>query len=149
MQQCCNIKFVKLNTPVDILQKKKLRNTAFRQQVLDVFLANEGAISQEKIAESLGEHDRITLYRTIKVFIEKGILHEVALPGEDERYALCAPECTHKHEEHLHQHIHFQCSNCNTVSCIDLPENIQLSLPNYQVKQWSINAQGLCTTCAT
>lgn len=136
-------------TPQNILQHKNLRSTAFRKQVLNVFLDTEGALSQEQIASSIGDFDRITLYRTLKIFLEKGVLHEVVIPGEEGRFALCDLECSHHEQEHLHHHIHFQCTMCNTVTCIDLPEGIELKLPEHQVNQWSINAQGYCKTCQT
>src|SRR5690554_3310720 len=62
---------------MDILRDKNLRVTPFRKEVLEIFLENEHAISIQDIEEALVEFDRITLYRTIKSFTNKGVIHEI------------------------------------------------------------------------
>jgi Fur family ferric uptake transcriptional regulator len=88
--------------------------------------------------------DRITLYRTIKLFAEKGVIHEIAISGEDASYAMCNLNCS---ETHQNQHIHFQCTSCSSVSCIEMEKIPSVSLPNYKIDQLEIQATGICPNC--
>ena len=60
-----------------MLEKKQIRKTPFRLEVLKLFKASKNAISLKEIEKNLTSFDRITLYRTLKLFIEKGLIHEV------------------------------------------------------------------------
>ncbi|HAE31102.1 MAG TPA: transcriptional repressor, partial [Flavobacteriales bacterium] len=72
-----------------IFEKKDIRKTAFRQKVLDVFYQNENSITIGQIETAIGKHDRITLYRTIKTFLDAGLIHEIVMPGDVKKLALC------------------------------------------------------------
>lgn len=134
---------------MDRFKQKGIRKTSFRQEVLDVFLRNENAITVSQIEESIGTHDRITLYRTIKTFIEKGLIHEIVMPGDIKKLALCQ-DCDHSHEHqhsHQHEHVHFHCEKCNEVICVsnELPAIV---LKGYQIDSIEIQAHGVCPKCA-
>ena len=91
----------------DLLKSHHLRITPIREKVLDVFLSRGGeAIPKMIIEENLVRFDRVTLYRTIKQFEEKGLIHEVIDTKGQTKYALCATECTT--QEHHDDHLHFQ-----------------------------------------
>jgi len=97
------------------------------------------------IEEELGNHDRVTLYRTIKIFKEKGIIHEIALANEEKQFAKCKDSCTT--HGHNHQHLHFKCSKCETVSCLKLEVFPDLQVPEYQIDQIEVQAVGICKNC--
>ena len=71
-----------------LLKGKRLRLTSFRKEVLQVFMDNDKAIAVSDIEDALNDFDRITLYRTIKSFIEKGLIHEIVMPGDVKKLAL-------------------------------------------------------------
>ena len=130
-----------------LLKDKRLRLTSFRKEVLQIFVDNDKAVAVSDIEESLKDFDRITLYRTIKSFIEKGLIHEIAMPGDVKKLALCATDCNHDKGTHDHNHIHFQCKICKEVFCVDVPELPKISLPNYQIDEIEIQAHGICAGC--
>lgn len=130
-----------------ILHQKKIRSTAFRQQVLDVFLKYPQAISIERIEQEIGDHDRITLYRTLKTFEESGIIHEIAVSGEEKRLALCPEDCHSEEPVHQHEHIHFQCKKCQEVFCVDVHSLPKITLPGFLIDTLDITAKGLCGNC--
>lgn len=132
---------------MDILKEKKLRSTPFRKEVLELFLQNEHAISIQDIEEQLGDHDRITLYRTIKSFIEKGIIHEIVMPGDIRTLALCDDVCGHDKGVHEHQHIHFQCRKCEKVFCVETSSLPKIELPGFTIEEKEIQARGVCDKC--
>jgi Fur family ferric uptake transcriptional regulator len=130
-----------------LLKDKNIRTTPFRLAVLDVFERHKNAIGLSTIEEKIGAHDRITLYRTLKTFIEQGIIHEITLPGGEKRMALCADDCEHDGHQHQHEHIHFQCKNCNEIFCVDVDDFPKIKLKHYKIDSLEITAKGLCKKC--
>ena len=128
-----------------ILRKRKLKATPTRIQVLDTIKAYSSAIPYSAIQNNLVDFDRVTLYRTINTLLDKGIIHKAYTTDDEVFYALCGDHCD-SHDHH-HDHIHFKCTSCNTVSCVNLPQNIAISLPSYQIEKLSINAVGVCAGC--
>ena len=64
--------------------------------------------------------DRITIYRTLKTFEQKGIVHSINNGTGEVKYALCDEYCTAV--AHTDQHPHFQCERCEKITCIDRKE---------------------------
>lgn len=131
----------------DILKRHSLRRTPMREQVLNIFIAaNREAIAHPDLERLMPDADRITLYRTLKSFEEKGILHQVVDTGNAAKYALCHEACSeHQHHDH---HAHFHCQDCGKTVCLDavLPANIQTP-PGFQVRQAHLVLEGLCAKC--
>ncbi|MDX1350214.1 MAG: transcriptional repressor [Putridiphycobacter sp.] len=128
------------------LTERKIRLTDFRLSVLSVFLEHKNAIYISDIEEALGEHDRITLYRTIKTFINKGVIHEIVLPGDIKKLALCDLNCSS--EAHKHEHMHFSCTSCQEVFCLDLPANYRPSADGFIISSYEVVAKGICNNCS-
>ncbi len=129
----------------NLLKRKKISETPFRKEVLAIFSKYNNAIPLSVIEDELPEYNRITLYRTIKIFKEKGIIHEIALSGNESNYALCQDNCDT--ETHHHQHIHFKCKNCNKIFCVEMDKFPTIKLPHYKIEQLEIQATGLCENC--
>lgn len=131
----------------NLLLNKNVRETPFRIAVLEVFDKHPNAISLSKIEQELGNHDRITLYRTLKTFLEKGVIHEIAFAGGEKRMALCAEDCEHDGHEHQHEHIHFQCKNCNEIFCVEIDSFPRIKLNKFEIESIEISAKGFCEKC--
>ena len=133
-----------------VFKEKNIRKTAFRQKVLDVFYNNENAVTIAQIESSLGSHDRITLYRTIRTFIDAGVIHEIVMPGDLKKLALCN-DCVQDHEHnhchvHHHKHVHFHCEKCDEIICVDNDLPI-VKLAGYRIDQVEVQAHGVCPKC--
>lgn len=124
-----------------------MRQTRSRVAILEEFLRYDFALSQPDLEKSLGtDFDRVTLYRTLTLFLEKGILHKV--PGDEgaTKYALCPDECNE--EDHQHDHVHFKCSSCGQTLCMDDLKAPQYVLPNgYLLESTNLLIEGLCPQC--
>jgi Fur family ferric uptake transcriptional regulator len=133
-------------TKKNTLKSHKLRTTACREDVLEVFMTKNTALSHGDIENELvSEFDRVTIYRTLKSFLEKGIIHKV-LDDEGVRYALCQDNCSDDH--HQHDHVHFKCTNCGETNCIQDVEVPALRLPaGYESREVNLLIQGICPTC--
>lgn len=130
-----------------ILKRHQLRLTASRKEILQVFLDNRSALSQPDVEEHMGgDCDRVTIYRTLTTFMEKGILHKVLDDSGVMRYAVCSEAC--KADDHKHDHIHFKCTRCGQTICIEQAHIPQIALPKgYQMKEVNVLMQGVCAHC--
>jgi Fur family ferric uptake transcriptional regulator len=118
-----------------ILRSSQLKVTQPRLRVLEII---------EKILGS--EIDRVTLYRILASFEEKGILHKVFDLNGTATYAICSTECSTDH--HHDQHVHFICSVCNSVFCLNEIASPKIQLPpNFSLESISVNAVGICDKC--
>jgi Fur family ferric uptake transcriptional regulator len=62
----------------EILTNKTVRITAMRQLVLEYFLENDGTFGLLELENDFPKSDRITIYRTLKTFEQKGIVHGIS-----------------------------------------------------------------------
>ena len=131
-----------------LLQEHDLRVTASRIRALKIFIDNEHALSQPDLEKSLGdEFDRVTLYRTLTSFLEKGLIHKVPDDAGAARYAFCSHDCTT--QAHQDEHIHFKCNICGNTNCLDeLPFPHFKEPEGYTFTQTNILIQGICKSCA-
>ncbi len=129
----------------NLLLSKKIRITDFRVAILAIFERFDAAISVEQIEKELGVFDRITLYRTLRLFKEKGIIHEITIAGNTLKLALCAQHC--EQNEHHHNHIHFHCESCDEVYCVDIEKFPEIGLNGFKIKELEIQASGICQRC--
>lgn len=130
-----------------LLRKHNLKVTVPRLSVLSVISEKETATSQPDLEKVLGKSvDRVTLYRVLNVFEEKGILHKIFDLHGTATYALCSEECP----EHIHSedHVHFTCSKCNSVYCLNEVTIPTIETPKgFRVDAVGINAVGICAQC--
>lgn len=132
----------------EILKKNKLSITASREKILNLFLEQTGALAHGDIEKRAGEKfDRVTVYRTLQAFVEKGIIHTIPTADNSIRYALCKDDCEEGH--HHDHHIHFVCTLCNNTYCLDDVATPAVKLPKgYSAKQIEVVVQGICKNCS-
>ena len=134
--------------PGEILDNFRLRHTNCRNEILEQFLGQDFALSHHSIEQKIDQRfDRVTIYRNLRVFLDKGVIHKVLDDEGVVKYALCKTACSHKH--HNHEHVHFKCEKCGKTVCIedlDIP-NIQLP-ENFKAKELNMLIQGTCDECS-
>lgn len=133
---------------VDILRKNGLSVTDSRKKILTYFLESNGALAHADIEQRSGtEFDRVTIYRTLQTFTDKGIIHTIPSADNAVLYALCKDECSAGH--HHDDHIHFMCDQCNTTYCLDHITVPRMSLPEgFVVQQTDVVVSGICNKCS-
>ena len=135
------------NDVKDILKKNKLSVTASREKILNLFIGQAGALAHGDIEKRAGEKfDRVTIYRTLQVFVEKGIIHTIPTADNSIRYALCKDDCEEGH--HHDHHIHFVCTRCHNTYCLDDVVTPAIKLPKgYSAEQIEVVVEGVCKNC--
>lgn len=137
-----------MNTEVkQLLKNHSLRLTQSRGDVISVFLDKNVAVSHGDIETEIdGKYDRVTIYRTLKSFIDKGLIHKVLDDAGATRYALCHDNCSEV--EHKHNHIHFKCQKCDETTCLELVDIPDVRLPaGYQAIESNYLISGICKKC--
>ena len=131
----------------DILKRNRLSVTSSRQKILNLFLTNTGALAHADIEYKAGEKfDRVTVYRTLQTFVEKGIIHTIPTADNSIKYALCKQDCFEGH--HHDNHFHFVCSSCGVTECLEDFIMPSIKLPkDYSASNVEIVINGLCKNC--
>ncbi len=131
----------------NVLKDFKLRSTPTRQDVLRIFLTRDHALSHSDIEREVSDaYDRVTVYRTLKTFLDKGLIHKVLDDEGSLKYALCREACTTS--RHHHDHVHFKCNKCGQTSCLEV-QIPTVKLPKgYTTKTINLLIQGICDQCS-
>jgi Fur family ferric uptake transcriptional regulator len=130
-----------------LLKDFRLRTTESRQAILRLFLQKDYALSHGDIENGIDNSlDRVTVYRTLKTFLDKGLIHKVLDDEGSLKYALCNEACSTK--GHHHDHVHFKCIKCGQTSCLEV-EVPDIKLPKgFRPKEVNLLIQGICDQCA-
>ena len=137
-----------MKADLEILATYGLRSTEQRKAVLYLFQHKDHALAYNEIEQQLTENmDRVTLYRILKSFVEKGILHTIPDEQQTVKYALCLHTCVP--QVHDHNHIHFTCTVCKRTTCLEHSTIPNISLPSgYVMANSKLVVQGICPDCA-
>ena len=129
-----------------ILKRNGLSVTETRTKILELFLQSSGALAHADIEKGTGERfDRVTVYRTLQSFLNKGIIHSIPSADNAVRYALCK-ECTE--ESHHDDHIHFLCRECGTTTCLEEVHVPSIELPKgFRSERIEMVVSGTCKDC--
>jgi Fur family transcriptional regulator, ferric uptake regulator len=130
-----------------LLKSFRLRSTPTRQEILHLFLKKDYALSHSDIENEIAEEiDRVTVYRTLKTFTDRGLIHRVPDDGGTLKYALCTEACTTT--EHRHEHVHFKCTQCGQTNCLDIDIPLVQLPEGYKLKEVNLLVQGTCQNCS-
>jgi Fur family transcriptional regulator, ferric uptake regulator len=131
----------------EILKRNQLSVTSGRTKILELFLHQDGALSHSDIEKKAGEKfDRVTVYRTLQAFLEKGLIHSIPTADNSIRYALCKDNCSEGH--HHDDHVHFVCNACGNTMCLDDVNVPVIRLPRgFVSEQVEMVVSGVCNSC--
>lgn len=133
---------------VSLLKKHGMSVTQSRVGILEAFLQVGSALEHADLEKRMGTADRVTIYRTLQSFVDKGLLHVVPTTDNSIRYALCKANCAEGH--HHDNHVHFACNTCNVTYCLDDVVQPIISLPpGFKAAQTDLVVKGICNMCHT
>lgn len=133
-----------MNKADQMIQEIDERPTPVRSAVLGILLNAGSALTHPDVLErlkSLGEFDRVTIYRVLDWLVIHGLAHKVAGTGRACRFQATHPEATHRHA-------HFQCRECGKICCLTEIEPELANLPkHFTVESIELNIKGVCDDC--
>lgn len=123
---------------------KTTRNTTAKSVILDLIVKSDVALSHAEIQTLTdGICDRVTIYRVLERLMKEDLIHKsVNLEGTI-KYA----SCSHCHGTHSHNHVHFSCQKCHSVTCLEDVEPAFKMPKNYQINEVNFTLTGLCPNC--
>lgn len=124
---------------------KQGRKTVAKTAIFDLLNHSDVALSHAEIQTALdGLCDRVTIYRVLDRLIEEDSVHKVVNVDGGVKYASChACEIIHNHN-----HIHFSCENCKSVTCIEDVQPLFKLPKQYKVSDVNFTVSGLCPQCS-
>ena len=130
-----------------LFASKDLRVTAMRLLIYKFLAEKEVAVTLSVIENAFEKADRTTLYRTIKTFEEKDIVHQIDDGTGITKYALCEQGCSCDIKTDLH--LHFHCNNCNETICLTNHKIPHIKVPDGFVSE-NVNlvVKGICDKCS-
>jgi Fur family ferric uptake transcriptional regulator len=136
-----------METIEQVLESKNIRVTAMRMLIYKFLVEKEVAVTLSDIENAFEKADRTTLYRTIKTFEEKDIVHQIDDGTGITKYALCEKDCNCEIETDLH--LHFHCTNCNKTICLTDNKIPKITVPDGFISE-NVNlvVKGICDKCS-
>jgi Fe2+ or Zn2+ uptake regulation protein len=128
-----------------ILNSRSQRITAPRLEILGILKSNHKPLTMSEIhAKTKNKKiDLATIYRTINLFSELGIVHEINFKDEFKRYELV-------YDRHHHHHI--VCKKCKRVDNVEacVLEELEklLNKKGYTEISHSLEFFGVCEKCS-
>lgn len=134
------------------LKEKGYKLTPQRRSILDEIIKNEGShLTAEEIYDlvkvNCPEIGLATVYRTVQLLEEMGVVCKLDLDDGCSRYELCD-------DDETHQHHHLICQNCGVVIEVegDLLEELEQVIEskyNFKIKNHSLKFYGICDNCSS
>lgn len=130
------------------LTRRHIKPTAMRMVVLDYFRKHQHALSLKDLESALEKTDRVTLFRTLKTFVDHKVLHSINDGMGSVRYAICADSCECDYPQDIH--VHFSCRVCGETQCLPAVKVPAIPLPgNFSAEEASVVMRGVCADCTT
>lgn len=129
----------------DLLEAHHVKPTANRLLVVRALGDHDSPLSLRELETKLMTVDKSSIFRTLVLFREHHLVHDVEDGEGSVKYELCL---SHDADNDTDEHVHFYCTECHQTFCfeqtpvppIDLPAGFRASAVNYMVK-------GLCPAC--
>ena len=127
------------------LEEKKIKPTTMRLLVLRQLVESGSAISLLDLEAKFERADKTTLYRTLKTFEEKKLIHSIEDGTGSVKYALCDEGCECEPQD---QHVHFHCVKCGETYCLTKSKIPQTQIPvGFNASSASMVYKGTCINC--
>ena len=141
-----------MNKTEKILSSHGIRPTQMRLEIYKFLTRKQSAVSFSDLKKVFAEKsennktaNRTTFYRNLKIFEDKGLIHQVNDGTGMAKFAISGENTKSKYGTDLH--LHFHCTECKKTICLPnkLPEE---SLPDdYKINDVNLVLKGICVKC--
>ena len=128
------------------LEHRNIKPTSMRLLVLRQLVESCAALSLKDLEGKFERADRATLFRTLKTFEEKKLIHSIDDGTGIAKYSLCEEGCECEPQD---QHIHFHCLKCGETYCLIQSKIPQTQIPSgFKAASASMVYKGTCANCS-
>ena len=122
-----------------------VRKTKAVKTLLSLFENGVKAILAVDLIEQLkDEMNKTTVYRALERLEGEGILHSFVGKNGLKWYAKCSGCSSANHND---VHPHFQCKECNKVTCLSVDITIP-QISDYKIESATVFLTGVCKDCS-
>ena len=141
-----------MNKTEKILSNHGIRPTQMRSKIYRYLRRKQSAVSFSDLKKAFVQKsetnktaDRTTFYRNLKIFEDKGLIHQINDGTGVAKFAISNENVKGKYGSDLH--LHFHCTECKKTIC--LPNKIpEESLPDdYKINDVNLVLKGICVKC--
>ena len=135
-----------------ILSSHGIRPTQMRSEIYKFLKRKQSAVSFSDLKKAFVQKsetnktaNRTTFYRNLKIFEDKGLIHQINDGTGVAKFAISVENTKGKYSTDLH--LHFHCTECKKTIC--LPNKIsEESLPDdYKINDVNLVLKGICVKC--
>ena len=135
-----------------ILSSHGIRPTQMRSKIYRYLRRKQSAVSFSDLKKAFVQKsetnktaNRTTFYRNLKIFEDKGLIHQINDGTGVAKFAISVENTKGKYSTDLH--LHFHCTECKKTIC--LPNKIsEESLPDdYKINDVNLVLKGICVKC--
>ena len=136
-----------------ILLNHGIRPTQMRSKIYKFLKRKQSAVSFSDLKKAFVQKsetnktaNRTTFYRNLKIFEDKGLIHQINDGVGVSKYAISDENAKGKYGTDLHMHFH--CTVCGKTIC--LPDRIsKQNLPDdYEINDLNLVLKGVCKNCS-
>ena len=127
-----------------ILSEHGVKATANRLLVLKALAESQRPLTMAELEDQIDSIDKSGIFRTLTLFKENHLLHQIDDGCEGVRYELC-----HAHGDiDDDRHVHFHCEVCHRTICLEDTPIPTVNYPEgFQVESVNYMAKGICPEC--
>ncbi len=136
-----------LDQAADLCDRRNLRFTDLRRQVLELVCKAEQPVGAYQLLDELRDAGRSaappTVYRALDFLLEQGLVHRLAT---NNTYMACA------HPQHAHAAVFLVCSQCGHTQEVHTPGVIrelerQAKPFDFAIQHAAVEVTGVCRAC--
>ena len=120
------------------LSSRGYRITKARQEVVSALVSAAQPLAIRALCERIRSSDEASVYRTVRMLVEEGLVEEIVVQNQASHYALA----------HEHHH-HAICTNCGFMEHLECAmERLQKPRSFTSIDSHEVTFYGLCKKCA-
>lgn len=125
---------------VDLLKKHSINPSSQRVRIFDYLAASKEHPTVDIIYEDLQREghlfSRATVYNTVNLFLQRGLIRSVKVDTHEMRYDVVSEF-----------HAHFKCESCGAILDLPMAEPLPKDTRGLLIRQASLTYSGLCRNC--
>ena len=134
-----------MNELESLLNEHGIKPTANRLVILKAMTECHRPVTMAELEDRIDSIDKSGIFRTVTLFKENHLLHQIDDGCDGVRYELCHA----KGDVDDDCHVHFHCEVCHRTFCLENLPVPSLDYPDgFQVKTVNYIAKGTCPDCS-
>ena len=128
---------------IELLLKKSGKSVTEERKQIFSFLETKHIFSAQDIVENFANIGRASVFRTLNLFLEIGIIRRVNIGKKEEFFELI-------HDNHHHEHM--RCESCDRIMSFESSKICKILFDiakehEFKIKEHNISLIGRCTQC--